>query len=92
MSPPARGRELLGLTPEHVGLGGAADLGGVQGQPRRRWMVPGSPQAIGYLARYLDAVGTAGPEERVWRTMRGGWRAVVVAGRCAGESRDSAGE
>jgi hypothetical protein len=36
-------------------------------------MVPGSPEAFDYLARYHDAFGTPA-QERVWRTIRGASR------------------
>ncbi len=41
--------------------------------------VPASPEALRFVARYLDQVGLAGPDDLVWRTRRGPSRPLTYA-------------
>ena len=66
----ARATELLELIAERVDWG-RQRIWVVSKGSREVSMVPGSPEAFVYLARYFDALGTPEPAERVWRTMRG---------------------
>jgi integrase len=72
----ARATELLELIGKHVDWG-RQRIWVVSKGSREVSMVPGSPEAFGYLARYFDAFGTPGPQERVWRTMRGASRPLT---------------
>ncbi|GAB2668251.1 site-specific integrase [Gordonia jinhuaensis] len=66
----ARASELLGVTGNRVDW-----------DHQRFWVVskgtrtldplPGSPEAFVFLGRYFDQAGTPGPEEPIWRTLRG---------------------
>jgi integrase len=66
----ARASELLGLTVEDVDWGGQL-IYVVSKGTRIRQPVPASPDAFGYLGRYLAAEGLPSPGEPVWRTRRG---------------------
>lgn len=66
----ARATELLELVAERVDWGRQRIWVVCKGS-REVSMIPGSPEAFVYLARYFDACGTPAPTERVWRTMRG---------------------
>lgn len=66
----ARATELLELIAERVDWG-RQRIWVVSKGSREVSMVPGSPEAFLYLARYFDTFGTPAPSERVWRTMRG---------------------
>ena len=72
----ARASELLELIGERVDWG-RQRIWVVSKGSREVSMVPGSPEAFGYLARYFDAYGTPGPQDRVWRTMRGAPRPLT---------------
>lgn len=71
----ARASELLGLAIGDVDWAGARVYVVSKGT-RLRQAVPVSPEAIGYLTRYLDADGIPGPDEPLWRTRRGQSRPV----------------
>ena len=66
----ARAAELLGVCPEDVDWAGQR-IWVVSKGTRARQMVPASPKAFVFLARYLDQDGTPGAGEPVWRTRRG---------------------
>lgn len=72
----ARATELLELVAERVDWG-RQRIWVVSKGSREVSMVPGSPEAFLYLARYLNAFGTPAPAERVWRTMRGNSRPLT---------------
>jgi site-specific recombinase XerD len=65
----ARATELLELIGERIDWG-RQQIWVVSKGSRELSMIPGSPDAFAYLAKYFDAFGTPGPSQRVWRTMR----------------------
>ncbi|MEV8504530.1 site-specific integrase [Actinoplanes sp. NPDC051475] len=66
----ARAAELLGLTVEDLDWAGQR-IWVISKGTRARQMVPASPQAFVYLARYLDDAGIPAAGEQIWRTRRG---------------------
>lgn len=66
----ARASELLGMCGEHVEWG-ERRIWVVSKGSRELSAVPASPESFDYLARYFARCGTPGPNERVWRTVRG---------------------
>ncbi|MET7949072.1 tyrosine-type recombinase/integrase [Micromonospora sp. NPDC005324] len=66
----ARAAELLGVCPEDVDWAGQR-IWVISKGTRARQMVPASPKAFVFLARYLDQDGTPSAGEPVWRTRRG---------------------
>jgi len=73
---PVRASELLEMIGKRVDWG-RQRIWVVSKGSREVSMVPGSPEAFSYLARYFDAYGTPRPQERVWRTMRGARRPLT---------------
>ncbi|MEH0975166.1 site-specific integrase [Micromonospora sp. CPCC 205546] len=66
----ARAAELLGVTVDDVDWAGQR-IWVVSKGTRLRQVVPASPQAFVYLARYFEQYGTPAAGEAVWRTRRG---------------------
>jgi integrase len=66
----ARASELLGLHGRHVDWAGQR-IWVISKGSRTLDPLPASPQAFRYLGWYLDEHGAAGPDEEVWRTLRG---------------------
>jgi integrase len=74
----ARAAELLGLAVEDLDWAGQR-IWVISKGTRARQMVPASPQAFVYLARYLDEAGTPAAGERIWRTRRGEIRPLAYS-------------
>jgi integrase len=70
VSTAARASELLGLLIEHVDWAGQR-LWVISKGTRTLDPVPASPQALVYLAMYLDEAGVPERGQPVWRTVRG---------------------
>jgi integrase len=66
----ARATELLGVGIDDVDWGGQR-IWVISKGTRAHQMVPASPKAFVFLARYLDEVGTPAPGSPIWRTRHG---------------------
>lgn len=70
LSTGARANELLGVRGDRVDWS-RQQVWVVSKGTRALQPVPASPEALVHLARYFDEHGTPGPEEIIWRTLRG---------------------
>jgi integrase len=70
LSSGARASELLGVCGGQVDWAGQR-VGVISKGTRALQPVPASPHALRYLATYFAEHGTPGPDEPIWRTLRG---------------------